>query len=105
MPVQRLGDSNTTGGIIMAGIPTVLVEGRPIAVMGMPVSPHGYNHYGAVTTASQFGVFCMGMPVTRMTDVDSCGDLRIGGAVTVFIGENSTTSTAATVASTATGLL
>lgn len=88
MPVQRMGDSNTTGGIIMTGIPTVLVEGQPIATLGMPVSPHGYYHYGAVTTATQFGVFCMGMPVTRMGDPDSCGDLRIGGARTVFIGQN-----------------
>jgi uncharacterized Zn-binding protein involved in type VI secretion len=101
MPVQRMGDSNAEGGIIMAGIPTVLVEGRPIATMGMPVAPHGYNHYGAVTTASQFGVFCMGMPVTRMADLDSCGDPRIGGALTVFVGQ----SVPATTAVTGTGLL
>lgn len=87
MPAQRLGDVNTEGGVIMMGNPTVLVEGRPIATFGMPVATHGYNHYGAITTATQATVLCGGIPVTRMGDPDSCGDIRIGGAFTVLVGD------------------
>lgn len=86
MPVQRMGDVNTTGGVIIMGVPTVLVEGMPIATAFMPVATHGYNHYGAVTTATQGTVICNGLPVVRMGDPDTCGDIRIGGAPTVLLG-------------------
>lgn len=86
MPVQRMGDVNTGGGAILMGIPNVLVNGLPIAVMGMPVSPHSYYHVGTVTVPTQFSVICNGMPVIKMGDVDSCGDMRLGGSLNVFVG-------------------
>ena len=86
MPVQRMGDVNTEGGVIMMGVPNVLVEGMPIATAFKPVASHGYGHYGALTTATQGSVICNGLPVTRMGDPDTCGDLRIGGAFTVLLG-------------------
>lgn len=82
LPAQRMGDVNTSGGIIVAGIPTVLVEGLPIAVAGMPVTS------GGLTTPTQFGVFSMGIPVIRMGDPDTSGSLRVGGAMTVLVGQN-----------------
>ena len=40
--VVRVGDANTGGGLVtMAGCdPTVLVNGRPIAFVGAPVTAH-----------------------------------------------------------------
>lgn len=70
----------------MTGDPTVTVEGVPIAVNGMPVSPHTYMHYGAVTTATQATVFCNGQPIIATGDPDSCGDVRVGGSTSVFVG-------------------
>ena len=38
--IQRVGDQNTAGGVILNGDSTVLVNGRAIAIEGASVSPH-----------------------------------------------------------------
>lgn len=43
-PTAAVGDFNMMMGVIMTGNPTVLVSGRPIAVLGMSlVSPHPWG--------------------------------------------------------------
>jgi len=84
-PVQRMGDMNTSGGMIMEGEKSVMVEGFPIATAFMTVSPH-YNHYGMLTTATQYTVICNRQAVVKMGDPDTCGDIRVGGASTVLLG-------------------
>lgn len=84
--VQRLGDTDSGGGVITRGDTSVTVDGIPIAVTGCPVTPHPYYHSGVVTIANQNTVFVNGVPVVTTGATDSCGHSRVGGSSTVFIG-------------------
>jgi uncharacterized Zn-binding protein involved in type VI secretion len=86
--VQRVGDPNTAGGIVTAGVPSVRVNGRAIVVPGRPVTPHpccgqpGCGiHCSAVTTMGSNNVRAGGLPVIRTgIDLDNCGHPRAGGS-------------------------
>ena len=87
--VQRLGDPNSGGGLIMNGDPTVLVNGRPIATIGCKVTPHPPGqglHVTGFTTANQYTVVVNGKPVATTTAVDTCGHPRTVGSLDVIIG-------------------
>lgn len=92
--VQRQGDPNTVGGVILQGDPTVLINGRPVAVAGTRVTPHpccGAKgcppiHCSAVTTAKTATVLVSGIPVVINGDIDTCGHARISGSVDVIVG-------------------
>ena len=83
--VQRLGDPNIVGGKILKGDPTVLVNGRPVATTGSPVSPHE-KHVGATTTSNTPKVLVGGKPICTAGTVDTCGDPRIEGSKDVIVG-------------------
>lgn len=85
--VQRKGDANTKGGIILSGVNSVLVNGRPIAVPGARVSPHRpcprpFSHCIASTTkiGSSSSVRAAGQPILLTGGQDSCKDQRRGGS-------------------------
>lgn len=92
--VQRIGDPNVVGGIILTGVPTVLVNGRPIATIGARVSPHPCcgakgcppTHCAAITTSTNYSVLVNGRPVVTAGDVDTCGHPRGIGSTDVLIG-------------------
>lgn len=92
--VQRQGDANTAGGVITGGIASVLVNGRPIAVHGLGVTPHpccGRRgcppiHCHATTKSSNSSVKAGGINVVITGDVDTCGHARAGGSGSVSIG-------------------
>jgi len=92
--VQRVGDQNSAGGLILRGDPTVLVNGRNIAVQNAPVSPHpccGAQgcppvHCNAQTQASTGEILVNGIPLIILNDTDTCGHARVGGSPDVFIG-------------------
>jgi uncharacterized Zn-binding protein involved in type VI secretion len=92
--VQRVGDPNVVGGVIIEGDPTVLVNFRPIATLGAPVTPHpccGAKgcppiHCAAITTTTNYTVLVKGRPVVTAGDVDTCGHPRSIGSTNVFIG-------------------
>ena len=92
--VQRLGDPNTAGGVIIEGNPTVLINGRPVAVVGAKVTPHpccgAKNcppiHCSAVTTSKTATVLVDGRPIVLTGDIDTCGHARISGSVDVIVG-------------------
>lgn len=92
--VQRQGDANSAGGIAQGGESSVLVNGRPIMVEGMSVTPHpccGRKgcppiHCSAVTTGGNGTVLAGGKPVILTGAVDSCGHVRIGGSADVMVG-------------------
>lgn len=92
--VQRVGDANAAGGIILTGDPTVLVNGRPIATVGSEVTPHPCcgakgcppTHCAALTTSTSFTVLVGGRPVCVTGDLDSCGHPRALGSFDVIIG-------------------
>jgi uncharacterized Zn-binding protein involved in type VI secretion len=91
--VQRLGDPNTAGGIVTSGVASVRVNGRPIVIPGMPVTPHpccgqpGCGiHCSAVTSAGSPNVRAAGSPVIRTSvDSDTCGHPRAGGSADVRV--------------------
>ena len=93
--VVRLGDANTGGGLVtMAGCdPTVLVNGRPIAVVAAPVTPHppcgGPGQYAHCVAHLQFKpgtVLVNGKPIATWPSVDTCGHPRITGSFDVILG-------------------
>ena len=93
-PVCRVGDANAVGGVILTGDPTVLVNGRPIAVVGAKVTPHPCcgakgcppTHCAAVTTSTSFTVLVGGKPIVSLGDFDTCGHTRILGSFDVIVG-------------------
>lgn len=86
--VQRQGDANSAGGVATSGVPTVRVNGRPVVVPGISVTPHPCcgapgcgPHCSAVTIGGSGTVRAGGKPVIRTgTDSDTCGHPRAGGS-------------------------
>jgi uncharacterized Zn-binding protein involved in type VI secretion len=92
--VCRVGDKNSAGGIILNGDPTVLINNRPVAVLGAKVTPHpccGAKgcppvHCSATTTSKNFNVLVNGKPIVTAGDLDTCTHARSIGSSDVFIG-------------------
>lgn len=92
--VQRQGDANSAGGVAQGGVSSVLVNGRPIMVTGMSVTPHpccGQKrcppiHCSATTSGGSSTVKAGGKPVIVTGDVDTCGHARSGGSDNVKVG-------------------
>jgi len=88
--VQRVGDQDNGGGVIMSGESSVLVNGRPIAVQNNPVSPHppcgkpgGQPHCNAKTMPKISDVKANGKLVITTGASDTCGHSRVGGSPNV----------------------
>jgi uncharacterized Zn-binding protein involved in type VI secretion len=92
--VQRLGDPNELGGVILEADPTILVNFRPIAFFGAAVATHpccGAEgcppiHCAAFTTSENYTVLVNGFPIVTDGDIDTCGDVRIAGSLDVIVG-------------------
>jgi len=92
--VQRIGDANQVGGVILEGDPTVLVNGRPVATIGNSISPHFCcgiqgcppTHCHAKTTATSATVLVGGKPICVTGDIDTCGHSRVLGSTNVIVG-------------------
>jgi uncharacterized Zn-binding protein involved in type VI secretion len=89
--VQRVGDANAGGGVILTGEPTVLVNFRPIATAGSKVSPHPpcpkpATHCAALTTTNSPTILAGFKPITTAGSIDTCGHARSLGATTVIAG-------------------
>ena len=90
--VCRVGDRNAAGGVILNGDATVLVNNRPVAVIGSRVTPHppcgkkGPQHCAATTTSTNATVLVNGKPIVALGDVDTCGHARLGGSPDVIVG-------------------
>ena len=92
--VQRVGDANSAGGVIQQGDQSVLVNGRAIALVDAPVSPHqpcgqrgGQAHCSARTQATSNGtVLVNGKQITLSGSKDTCGHDRSTGSSDVGIG-------------------
>lgn len=91
--VVRVGDANTGGGLVTVGDPTVLVNGRPIATVFAPVSPHppcggpgGQKHCYAHTQIKAGTILVNGKPIATWPSVDTCLHPRITGSLDVIVG-------------------
>lgn len=72
--VGRVGLDIAGGPLMTPLVPNVLVNGKPIAVVGTPITPHGkFPHSGAVMAKGSPNVFAGGKPVCGTTDLASCG--------------------------------
>jgi uncharacterized Zn-binding protein involved in type VI secretion len=91
--VQRVGDQNSAGGVIVNGDASVLINGRAVAVQGVSVSAHPCcgqrgcppTHCNAKTQASGSTVLVNGIPLILNGDVDTCGHARTGGSNNVTV--------------------
>lgn len=92
--VQRVGDRNSAGGVIINGDDTVLVNGRAVAVRGSSVSPHPCcgqkgcppTHCNAKTQTTNATVFVNGVPLILTDNTDTCDHARAGGSPNVTVG-------------------
>jgi len=92
--VQRVGDRNAVGGVILTGDPTVLVNGRPVATIGASISPHPCcgvkgcppTHCAAKTTSTNAKVLVGGKPIVTTGDIDTCFHPRVSGSFDVIVG-------------------
>ena len=91
--VQRVGDQNNAGGVIINGDASVLINGRAVAVQGASVSAHPCcgqkgcppTHCNAKAQASGGTVLVNGIPLILNGDVDTCGHARTGGSNNVTV--------------------
>lgn len=87
----RIGDSTSHGGTLAPpGVPTVLIEGMPAAVMGglhicaiPPPPPHPTS---TPIVGGSATVMIGGRPAARMGDSAACGATIIVGAIQTVIG-------------------
>ena len=88
-----MGDANTAGGVIINGVDSVRINGRPVSVVGNSVSPHpccGQRrcppiHCSATTIGGSGSVRAGGRSIIRTGDVDTCGHARAGGSADVMV--------------------
>lgn len=89
--VQRLGDFNNKGGIIIFPNNTnVFANSKLVAVGPSLVAPHfkcpvQVQHCAAVTIPIS-SVYVNGMRVVAQYDFDTCQDIRMLGSSNVFVG-------------------
>ncbi len=91
--VQRIGDFNNNGGlIVMPNNTNVFANFKLVAAGPSLIAPHfkcpqDVRHCAAITIPLNIGnVFVNGMPVVAEMDTDSCGDMRVLGSSNVFVG-------------------
>ena len=92
--MQRIGDQNSAGGVILNGDSSVLINGRAVAVQGASVSAHPCcgqrgcppTHCNARTQANNSTVLVNGIPLVLNGDVDTCGHPRTSGSPDVLVG-------------------
>lgn len=90
LKVHRVGDRNSAGGIIIQGDRTMIIDGRPVAPIGSPVSPHKpcpevKKHCNAKTAEGSSSFIVNGKKVTVETNKDTCGHPRVEGSKTFYV--------------------
>jgi uncharacterized Zn-binding protein involved in type VI secretion len=85
--VIRQGDTDTGGGAALSGVSSVLVNGRPIVVVGTPVSFHGKKqHSGPKTSGGVSSVLAGNKPINVQGNPDTCGHTRASASSDVIAG-------------------
>lgn len=83
--VAKIGDV-AGGPTIGPLVPTVVVNGLPIVVIGTPISPHPPTHIGATMIQGSKSVFAGGASVCRLGDKASCDHTLTTSSSNVFVG-------------------
>ncbi len=87
----RVGDQSTHGGTIMGpGAPTVMIGGKPAAVVGdmhiCSLPPNAHQPTASAFPSGSATVTIGGVPALRTTDTCICGAMAAVGEPTVTIG-------------------
>jgi uncharacterized Zn-binding protein involved in type VI secretion len=93
MPLMaRMGDIVGPGGVISAGVPSILVNGQPAAFLGAPVTPHACcgapgcdPHCVAHIVTGAPTILVNGIPAVYVGCMASCADAVVMGAPGVII--------------------
>ena len=84
--VVRKDDQNNAGGLATSMvIPSVLINGKPCAVVGTIISPHP-PHVAAVITVGNSTVLVEGKPIAYVGSPNSCGHSMATGSPDVMVG-------------------
>lgn len=91
--LSRKGDSNSAGGKIKKGAPTVFANGQPVGLHVSEITPHSpwspkprhAPHRNARTTQGSPTVFADGEPVLRVGSGVSCGHPINSGSPDIFV--------------------
>lgn len=91
--VHRVGDRNSAGGRIISGDRSMIIDGRPVAPIGSPVSPHKpcpkvKKHCKAKTAEGSSSFYVRGKKVTIETNKDTCGHARVAGSPTFIVSKS-----------------
>jgi uncharacterized Zn-binding protein involved in type VI secretion len=79
--VSRVGVDSAGGIITGPGVPSVIVNGSPVSVIGDSVAGHGTGpHAGPTMVAGSGSVIAGGKGVVRAGDAASCGDTASGSS-------------------------
>lgn len=79
--VSRVGVDSAGGTILGPGVPSVIVNGSPISVVGDSVAGHGDGPHAGPTMVGKSGsVIAGGKGVVRAGDAASCGDTASGSS-------------------------
>jgi len=82
----RLGDKDSAGAPIIAGVATtVFINGRPAALLGSKCSPHPVNHPMSSLIGCSKTIICQGKPAGIQFGVQSCGHIQIQASTDVII--------------------
>lgn len=85
--VVRVGDVDSGGGVTVAGISSVIVNGIPVCADGSPVSAHARrNSHRPVTSRGVGSVVVEGRPINVVGNPDTCGHVRVNGSPDVTAG-------------------
>jgi len=92
-PAARIGDMTAHGGVIILGLPTVLIGGLPAARLSdmhtCPMFTGVVPHVGGPIALGSATVLIGGLPAARMGDMATCvgpPDTIVAGCMTVLIG-------------------
>ena len=86
-PIQRKGDKNTQGGVIVGtdGNSTVFANNILVSVNGSPVN---YFPGSTSTDNGSGGVYAHGVKINYQGNADADGNARTGGSGDVFVGDD-----------------
>jgi uncharacterized Zn-binding protein involved in type VI secretion len=87
--VCRVGDQNNNKppGLIVGGVASVQVNGRPVAVVGDKITPHGKaKHAVARVQKGSTSVFAGNKGVTYSGAQEDCGHTNLTASGDVFVG-------------------
>jgi uncharacterized Zn-binding protein involved in type VI secretion len=80
-------------GSVLAGIPTILVGGKPVAFQGSPLTPHGNPKVQPLCQTGPYiistfvpTVTVSGIPIAHVGAICDCGHAIATGVPTVLVG-------------------